>query len=83
MKYELTEHARTILEERQIPISYLERVIQNPELSLKDENDTHLEHLLGKIHEYDNRVLRVVINKNIDPMRIVTVYYDRTMRGKL
>ena len=83
MKYELTEHAKNILGERKIPIAYVERVIQNPELSLQDEIDPNIEHRLGRIHEYDNRVLRVVINKNIDPIRVVTVYYDRTMRGKL
>ena len=42
MKYELTEHAKNILEERKIPIAYVERVIQNPELSLQDENDPNI-----------------------------------------
>jgi hypothetical protein len=37
----------------------------------------------GVIEEFDRRVLRVVVNQNAVPVRIVTVYFDRTMKGKL
>jgi hypothetical protein len=37
---------------------------------------------LAKIPEHGNRVLRVVINKAAVPERVVSVYFDRTMKGK-
>ena len=83
MDFELTQHAKETIEERKIPISYVERVIKNPELIHLDVNDTHLEHRLGVIEEYEDRVLRVIINKNTKPIKIITAYFDRKMRGKL
>ena len=83
MKYQLTKHAQHVLQEREIPIEFMESVLQNPQLSIPDENDPELEHLLAKIPEFGGRVLRIIINKKVDPVRIVTVYYDRKMRDKL
>jgi hypothetical protein len=31
----------------------------------------------------DNRVLRVIYNKTVDPAAVITVYFDRRMKGKL
>ena len=83
MKYQLTKHAQHVLQEREIPIEFMESVLQNPQLSIPDENDPELEHLLAKIPEFGGRVLRIIVNKKVDPDRIVTVYYDRKMRDKL
>jgi hypothetical protein len=83
MDFELTQHAKETIEERKIPVSYVERVIKNPELIHPDLNDTDLEHRLGAIEEYEGRVLRVIINKNSKPIKLVTAYFDRKMRGKL
>ena len=83
MKYELTQHARTVLREREIPEDWLVRVIEAPERVEPDEEDGELEHRLGRIKEYDNRVLRVIINPETRPIRVVSVYFDRAMRNKL
>ena len=83
MKYELTDHARTVLAEREIPLAWVERVLAKPEKVEDDPDDAELEHRLGKIKEHENRVLRVIINKTVSPMRVVTVYFDRTMRNRL
>lgn len=48
-----------------------------------DEKDPTLEHRLKEIPEYGDRVLRVIINTTVDPVRVVTVYFDRTMKGEL
>ena len=48
-----------------------------------DPIDPELEHRLGRIDEYDGRVLRVIVNATVTPPRVVTVYFDRKMRGKL
>jgi hypothetical protein len=83
IRYELTAHAVTVMFEREIPVIWLERVLANPERVEPDKIDPELLHALGRIPERDDRVLRVVYNKNIDPWRVVTTYFDRAMRGKL
>jgi len=52
LKYELTKHARTVLREREIPEEWVERVIESPERYEPDEDDSELEHRLGRILEY-------------------------------
>ena len=83
MKYTLTQHARDVLEERALPVAWLERVLHSPQRIEPDPADAELEHHLGRIAEHGNRVLRVVVNKTVRPARVVTRYFDRTMRHKL
>lgn len=64
-------------------MAWVERVLTKPERTEPDRVDLELQHALGRIGDYDDRVLRVVYNRNSDPWRIITVYFDRTMRGKL
>ncbi len=47
-----------------------------------DDNDPELEHHLAKVPELANRVLRVIVSKS-EPRRVVTLYLDRNMKGKL
>ena len=83
MKYELTQHARDVLTEREISVSWVERVLDAPERTEPDPDYPELEHHLGRIAERDDRVLRVVYNKIVQPILEVTAYFDRTMRNKL
>ena len=83
MDYILTSHAKIVLKEREIPISFLKQALTEPELILEDNDDPALEHRLCKIKEYDNRVLRVIFNKTVNPIAIITVFFDRRMKGKL
>lgn len=83
MKYTLTKHAKDVLEEREIPVTWLERVLNAPQRAEPDPDDAELEHRLGRIAEHGNRVLRVVVNKTVRPVRVITLYFDRTMRSKL
>lgn len=83
MNYQLTEHARTALRERAIPIEWLERTLAAPELKASDPADATLERRYRRIPEHENRVLRVVVNTTVVPERVVSVYFDRTMKGKL
>ena len=53
---------------------------QRVELDLKDPN---LRHALAAIAECDKRVLRVIYNVTTNPNRVVSVYFDRKLRGKL
>ena len=57
--------------------------MQNPERTEQHKVDSELRHALGRITEYDDRVLRVAYNVNMSPWRVVTAYFDRGQRGKL
>jgi hypothetical protein len=83
MKYDLTQHAREMLAERQIPTEWMERALANPARVDPSAADATLESRLAKIPEHGDRVLRVVVNKTVVPERVVSVYFDRTMKGKL
>jgi len=52
-------------------------------VKLPDPTDATLERRYRKISEHGNRVLRVVVNTTVVPERVVSVYFDRTMKGKL
>ena len=83
MNYELTQHARDALQERQISVEWMERVMAKPALIQPSTADATVESRFAKIPEHGNRVLRVVVNKTVVPERVVSVYFDRTMKGKL
>jgi len=83
MHFELTQHAQDALRKRGISMEWLERVLNFPERTESDATDPVLEHRLAVISERGDRVLRVIINLNMTPVRIVTLYFDRKMRGRL
>ena len=82
MNYELTEHAKESLRIRaNIRLEWLEQAIAVPHRVEPDRIDPNLEHRLLRIDEFDGRVLRVVLNANVKPPRIITVFFDRSLRG--
>jgi len=84
MNYDLTEHARESLRKRPIiRMEWIERVLAEPERVEPDRFDLEIEHRLRSILEYEGRVLRVIVNKQANPIRVVTCYFDRKIRGKL
>jgi uncharacterized DUF497 family protein len=83
LSYELTQHARDVLDEREIPIEWIERVLAHPVLAEPAQSDPALENRFGRIAEFGNRVLRVVVNTTVVPERVVSVYFDRRMRNRL
>jgi hypothetical protein len=77
MDYQLTEHARESLRKRpSIRVEWVERV--EP-----DRTDPELEHRIGRIQESEGRVLRVIVKKPSNPIRVITCYFDRKMRRQL
>ena len=79
----LTKHAETVINERDTKPDWLERILQNPAQQVADAADPELKHAIGAIAENDNRILRVVYNDDVKPLRIITAYFDRTLRNKL
>ena len=83
MKYELTKHAEKVLAEREIAAEWMERTLSSPELVLPDPDDAMVERRFRRIPEFGGRVLRVAVNTTVEPNRIVSVFFDRKMKGKL
>ena len=81
--YDLTQHAKDVISERNIQVGWIEQVLELPELVEPDADDPPLTHHVGRIKEYGNRALRVVFNSRANPVRIVRVCFDRKMRGRL
>ena len=81
--YELSQHARDVLHEREIRTEWLERVLNTPQQVEPDALEAELEHRLGRIPEYDDRVLRVILKPSAKPARVITAYFDRARRGTL
>jgi hypothetical protein len=82
MNYTLTEHAKRMLTEREIPHEWLERVLNEPVLREPDPDDTSLERRYRPIPEFEGRVPGVVVNTTMEPVRLVSAFFDRSMRGK-
>jgi uncharacterized DUF497 family protein len=72
-----------LIEERQIQLEWLERTLAKPGLIEPDAADSALESRFAKIPEFGDRVLRVVVNTQVVPERVVSVYFDRKMKGRL
>jgi hypothetical protein len=83
MNYELSEHARARMRQRKIETAWLEQTIAKPDRTEPDEDDPAMEHRLAAIPEKEYRVLRVVCDPRVTPLKIVTVHFDRGMKGRL
>ena len=80
--YELSAHAAEVLVQRGIERAWLERVLAAPERDEVHAQDCELRHSLGRIVEHGNRYLRVVYNSSVNPIRVVTAYFDRSVKGE-
>ena len=55
----------------------MDQVLNEPERTEPDSIDGDLEHRLGRIADFQDRVLRVIVNLTVAPPLIVTLYFDR------
>ena len=83
MKPDLTfsSHALDVMRERELPGEWIERTIESPD-SVKPGSDGNM-HYVKAIPEHSGRMLRVVINENVQPNRVVTVFFDRRLGRKI
>ena len=79
-KLEFTRHAVQVMAERAISVEWVERVLTEPAWRLPDPNDPMVERFFGRIAERDGRALRVVVNTSVAPWRVVSVFFDRSVR---
>lgn len=75
-----TTHAQATMIERGIKEEWVWDAIRSADRQElgKDANT----HFLKAIGEFDARILRVIVNRNVEPNRIVTVFFDRRLRRK-
>ena len=71
------------MDERIIPREWVESAVAEPALRTSDRNDPEVERFFRRIPEHGDRVLRVAVNTRVAPWRVVSVFFDRTMRGEL
>ena len=83
MIYEITKHAKKVMEERGILDDWVVRTFSSAELTRPDPKDARVEQRFRRIPEFGGRILRVVVNKAVEPKRILSVFFDRAMKGKL
>ena len=81
--YSFTVHAEVAIEAREIKKEWIFETLQDPELTEKDKEDPELLHYLKKIESNSGRILRVIVNYQTDPQRVITAFFDRGMRNKL
>ena len=80
---EYPRHAVHVMEERMIPRDWVESTVERRALRTADPNDAEVERFLRRIREHGDRVLRVAVNTRVAPWRVVSVFFDRSMRGEL
>ncbi|MFM7441828.1 MAG: DUF4258 domain-containing protein [Snowella sp.] len=81
--YELTEHCQKRLDEREMPLAWVEQVLFNPQRIEDHPIDPTLICFYGVIPEAGGRVLKIVYNFTTVPCRVLTVHFERRLRGKL
>jgi len=79
-KVKLSLHAQDMLRERNILEEWVWRTINTPDKKRRGEDNNM--HYTKAIKENLGRVLRVVINSDVQPHRIVTVFFDRRLQKK-
>lgn len=83
IKLEFTKHALHVMMERTIPMEWVERTVAKPALRTSDPNDPEIERFSRRVPEWGDRVLRVAVNTSVAPWRVVSVFFDRNVKGVL
>jgi hypothetical protein len=67
-----------MLKEREIPEEWVWRTIDKPDW--EDIGEDKNIHYFKSIPEHGERILHVVINLHVSPQKVVTVFFDRSVR---
>ena len=77
--FEFSEHAENMRKERDILLSWVRLTLEDPvETEQKDDGTVHY---IRPIEERGGKYLRVVVNPDAIPWRIVTLFFDRRLKG--
>jgi Domain of unknown function (DUF4258) len=78
--FELSVHARHQTQERNILELWIEETLVDPDKLLPLADSHGNTHYLKRIQDFGDRWLRVVVNPNLTPKRIVTIFFDRRVK---
>ncbi|MGB3916775.1 DUF4258 domain-containing protein [Thiothrix litoralis] len=76
MQYRLSDHAKKRLQQRGIKQEWLAAALAMPDITENDAEDATLVHALKEIPEKGFKRLRVIYNESIEPVTIVTAYFE-------
>lgn len=77
-EYEFSEHAYDMLDERNIQEDWVKLAMEDPEK--KEFKDDGMVHYIRAIEDYEGRYLHIVVNTDLKPQRIVTIFFNRRIR---
>ena len=83
MEFVLSKHAEVSAEEREIPLEWIRSALEQPDHRQTDRREEGVELFYAKIAAHGNCVLKVVVNVQVDPWRVMSVYFDRSMKERL
>jgi hypothetical protein len=78
--YTLTNHAQFQIQLRNIQESWIESTLNIPDQTILLADEHGNTHYLKKITEFGDRFLRIVVNPQVEPNRIVTLFFDRRIK---
>ena len=73
----LTKHAQDMLDEREISLDWIERVLDTPVVEEPDTTHVGATRAFAPIAEFGNRMLRVVYYDSGTAIRVLTLHFDR------
>jgi hypothetical protein len=73
----LSRHAQDMVEEREIPLEWIEHVLQNRVFDEPDRQTPGAIRAYAPIAAFGNRVLRVVYVETGSAIRVITLFFDR------
>lgn len=82
LRLEYTRHALHVMAERRIPGEWVELAVTEPALRMGDPSDPDVERFFRPFPEYGGRMLRVVVNTRAVPWRVISAFFDRSMKGE-
>ncbi len=80
LEIELSAHAKDMLKERNILEEWVWRTINKP--GKKRRGDDFNMHYTKSIKEHGGRGLHIIVNQDVQPNRIVTLFFDRRLGKK-
>lgn len=78
--YVLTKHAQFQIQERKIQETWVQATLTNPDQTIPLADQHGNTHYLKQIPDFGNKFLRVVVNPQVEPNRIVTLFFDRRIK---
>ncbi|HEV7277752.1 MAG TPA: DUF4258 domain-containing protein [Devosiaceae bacterium] len=76
----LTDHARTVIEERELDLEWVETTARSPEWEQADLTRPGIVRRFRAIPERDGRILRVALVETPQEIRIPSAFLDRRAR---